>query len=57
MNLRWPATATNGMVPWYVIAWRIMCCPVVLTGMGIVWFGILLTHGLSEANRAWNRVL
>lgn len=51
--LRWPEKRGNGLVPWYVIAWRAMFMPLVYGGLAVAWIGVALANGPRQAARFW----
>lgn len=55
-NIHWPAGAGSNYAPWYVIANRLLWCPLVYGGMAIACLGILLSNGPAMARETWDRV-
>ena len=53
--LRWPENKLTGVVPWFVIAWRLPWWPVLVAGMVLAWLGIAMMYGLSRAEEFWRR--
>lgn len=49
----WPSRPGNHMVPWPIIAWRLVASPLVYSGLVLAFVGLLLGWGLSEAMRFW----
>jgi hypothetical protein len=54
INWKWPETPENGMVPWYLIAYRIVFTPLIYGGLAMTWLGIALANGPDQAKR-WFR--
>lgn len=51
--LRWPEKKGNGLVPWFVIAWRVMFMPLVYGGLAVAWVGVLCANGYRQACYFW----
>jgi hypothetical protein len=49
----WPAHPSNNLLPWYVIARRLLFFPLLLAGLVITTVGVLLGFGLSDARQFW----
>ena len=52
--LRWPEDKRTGLVPWFVILWRMLWFPLMMSGHAIAWFGIAMSHGVYWANKYWD---
>jgi hypothetical protein len=53
--LRWPENKHTGLVPWFVIAWRLPWWLVLMIGMVISWIAVAMMYGLSRAEEFWHR--
>lgn len=53
--LRWPEKRGNGLVPWFVFAWRATWMPLVYGGLMVAWFGVLLANGYKQACYFWRK--
>lgn len=54
MNLNWPSTEENDMVPWYVILARLPGYSLILAGHVVTTVGVLLyTGSVLEAQDHW----
>lgn len=51
--LRWPEDRLKGVVPWFVVAWRVYWMPLIYVGLALAWCGVALAYGISKANRFW----
>jgi hypothetical protein len=51
INWKWPETPMNGLVPWYLIAYRAVFMPIIYAGIALTWLGITLSNGPDTAKR------
>lgn len=49
--LRWPEGYIDNYVPWYVILWRFVFLPFIITSVTIAYISIFIGYGKYEANR------
>lgn len=52
--LRWPENKRTGVVPWFVIAWRVLFYPTLIVSLWIAFLSILCAYGLNKAMMFWD---
>ena len=57
MWLRWPENKRTGIVPWFVIMWRIPWMALVYAGLAVAWLGVAMISGIHEAVCFWRDAL
>ncbi len=54
--LKWPEKPTNNLIPWWLMAWRLLFVPTLYLGMSIAYLSVLMSRGLKEANYYWDKI-
>jgi hypothetical protein len=57
INWKWPATPLNGLVPWYVVAYRVIWAPLIFTGLGLTFVGVMMSDGPAAAKQWWRSMV
>jgi len=55
MNIHYPRTETNGMYPWYMIAFRLPCYVIYKVLLSFTAISIIPIEGISGALEFWEK--
>jgi hypothetical protein len=55
--LKWPEDKQLGLVPWFVVLWRIPWFGLIYCGISIAYLGVLFCYGSRRASEFWHSVI